>query len=167
MRRRPASPVKLGENDPVKVQPLIELNSRIDGILTGHGVHYKQNFVRVHSRLDVGDLGHHLLIHMQAAGRIDDQDITCIFAGSLNGFLGNAHGILNDTSIAFPQCVDRHSNGFGNHFQLIDCCRTVYVSSREHGRTALPFEVVGKFARERGFPGSLKTRNQNHRWRLG
>ena len=70
--------VQLGQYHAVKVQSIIELLRRIDGILSRHRVDDEQYFLRVDSILDRFDLLHHQLVDCQSTGGIDDDHIVAL-----------------------------------------------------------------------------------------
>ena len=97
--------VHLGKHHSVKIQTVIERPGCLHGILAGHGIHYKQGLGRPDCLLYGGYLVHHLLIHSQTAGGIDD-DQRVAFLGSIRyRILGYPYRVLDkytNTSIWLP-----------------------------------------------------------------
>ena len=60
--------VHLGENHPGDAHRLVKTLRDPDGILAGHPVGHEENLMRVHRGLEPGELPHHLLVDLQAAG---------------------------------------------------------------------------------------------------
>ncbi len=63
-------------------ETLVELVGRFDGVLAGHGVGDEQNLYRVKLLFQLLQLHHQVVIDVQAAGGIDQQDI----AAGVGGF---------------------------------------------------------------------------------
>ena len=59
----------------VEIQTIVELLGGVHSVLTGHGIDHEQGLARRDSLLDSRYLLHHLLIHSQTTGRIDDHDV--------------------------------------------------------------------------------------------
>ena len=67
--------VKLCHDDTVEAERIVERLRDVDGFLARHRINDEQDFMRMDLRLDVAKLLHELLIDLQAARRIDDDDI--------------------------------------------------------------------------------------------
>ena len=67
--------VQLGHDDTVKSKTVIKGLRHIDRFLTGHRIDNEQNFMRLNFSLDIAKLLHEGFIYLQAACRIDDNDI--------------------------------------------------------------------------------------------
>ena len=61
-----ASPSSFDEDHAVEVGRLGELLGHVDRVLAGHGVDHQQHVVRLGALLDLGELLHQLLVHVQA-----------------------------------------------------------------------------------------------------
>ena len=68
--------VQLGEHNGVDIQPLIKGLGGIHRILAGHGVNHQHNFIGLDGGLDVFQLFHQCLIHMQPSGGIQKNHIS-------------------------------------------------------------------------------------------
>jgi len=87
-RAAPRVAVHLRENDAGKAEAFVEVLSRIDGVLAGHGVGDEQDLLRVEQPFELLHLGHQLFINMQSARRVDDKRVAghdARFAASLGG----------------------------------------------------------------------------------
>ena len=73
--------VELAHHHAVELHGLGELLGDVDGVLAGHRVDDEQHVVRLAppSRI-VAELGHQLLVDVQAAGRVDDQHVLALRA---------------------------------------------------------------------------------------
>ena len=67
--------VELGQDDAVEVDLAVEGLGGVDGVLAGHGVDDQQHVVRLDGVADVDELGHQLLVDVQPAGGVDDDDV--------------------------------------------------------------------------------------------
>ena len=54
----------------------------IDRVLPGHGVDHEKDLVRLGRGDDLGDLGHHRLVDVKAAGRVDDERVATFRRGT-------------------------------------------------------------------------------------
>ena len=143
--------IQLGEDDAVHIQLVVECLGHIHCILTGHGVHYQQDFLGLDGFLDALQLVHQCRINMQPTGGIDNQHITAVVPGVFNGFLGGLHRIL---------CAlfeNRHIHLLADHLQLLDGSRTINVAGGQHGLLALLGQVSGQLGGHGGFTGTLQT----------
>ena len=75
--------IHLGEDDAGDAQPLVELVGRFDGVLAGHGVGHEEDLDRVELLFELLQLGHEIVVDMQAAGGIHQQHV----APGVDGFL--------------------------------------------------------------------------------
>ena len=70
--------IQLGENHTGVVQSVVEFLGSVNGILTGHGIHHEEDFVRIDGILDVRNLLHQLLIDSQTTSGIHDDYVVCL-----------------------------------------------------------------------------------------
>ena len=63
--------VELCEDDAVDGQALVKRLGGVDGVLTDHGVHDEEDLVRIDRAADRAELGHQLVVDVQAAGRVE------------------------------------------------------------------------------------------------
>ncbi len=149
--------VELREDDPVEVQAIMEGLCRVHGILARHRVHDKQNLVGGGLLLDRGDFLHHRFIDMQAPCRIDDDRITDVFAGEVDGVRCDLHGPR------FPVHVDRYPQLFPQHHQLVDGRGAIDVRCNQQRVTPLPLQKIRQLGGEGGFTRTLQARHEDHR----
>ena len=108
--------------------------------------------------MHAGYLVHHLFVHRQSSGRIDDHRIESVLAGIGNGVLGNLHRVF------VPVLgVHLHADPFGQYFQLVDGRRTVHVAGyQEHLAVFFGLQVQGQFSGKSRLTGTLETGDQDH-----
>ena len=73
--------VELCQHDAAEVEPLVKFLRRVHSVLTRHRVHHEERFVGVERFFQVGYLVHHLLVHGQASGGVDDDQIVFLLLG--------------------------------------------------------------------------------------
>ena len=66
----------------------------MDRVLPGHAVDDEQPLDRAGGAIDLADLGHHFLVHVQAPGRVDDDDIVLGAAGMIDCGLRDLDGLI-------------------------------------------------------------------------
>ena len=71
-----ASPSSLVRMTPLSSSVVVERLGRGDGVLADHGVDDQERVVRLRRRRDVTDLVHELGVDGQAAGGVDDADVS-------------------------------------------------------------------------------------------
>ena len=86
--------VELGQHHAVEVQAVVEFLGGVHGILTGHRVHHEERLVGIHGLLQRSDLVHHLLIHGQTTGGIDDDHVVILSLGFAESILRNGNHVL-------------------------------------------------------------------------
>ena len=74
--------IHLGEDDAGDAEALVELVGGLHRVLPGHGVGDEQDLDRVQLLLQLLQLGHQLVVDVQAAGGIDQQHV----AAAVDGF---------------------------------------------------------------------------------
>ena len=154
--------VQLGEHDAVDAQGLVKGGGGVDGILTGHGVYHQENFVGMNLGLDVLQLVHQGLVHMQTTGGVQKHHVVAVVPGVFDGLLGDAHGIgLSHLENGDVQLL-------AHHLQLGDGGGTVYVAGHQQGALA---ELAAHQARQLGavggFTGALKAHHHHNGGALG
>ena len=115
--------VQLGQYHAVEVQTFVEFFGCVYGILSGHGVYHKQDFVRVNGGFDCSDLVHHFLVYGQTTGCIDDYEVIPFCFGFLYGVLGYGYRVF---AVRFG--VHGHFDLFCQYAQLFDSGGTVNVT---------------------------------------
>ena len=100
---------------------------------------------------------HHLLVHCQTSGGIDDDYVGAFHAGVADGLLGDVDGVL---VALFGE--DGHLYLASEGLQLADGGRAVYVASHEHDRLVLlVLQVVGQFGAKGGLTRALQTGDED------
>ena len=66
----------------------------VDDVLAGHGIDDHEDLVGLDGGLDVHRLLHHLLVDLQATGRVDDHDVVEVVDGGPDGLRGHPDGVL-------------------------------------------------------------------------
>ena len=150
--------IHLRQDHAIEIKSLIERLGSLDGILTGHGIHHEENFGRIHRPLDGSDLIHHLLIHGQTAGSINDYDRKTLSLGLCYSILRNLYRIL-DTILS----INRDTGLLAHDLQLVDGCRTIDVArGQKHLHALLRLAEVRKFRGKSRLTGTLETGNQDN-----
>ena len=122
--------VELGDDHAVKVGAIGEGRDDVDDILAGHGVDDHQHLVGLDGLLDVDGLLHHLFVDLQTTGGIDDDHVTQVVNGLLNGTLGNVDRVRAVTA------EDRNADLATERGQLVGSGGTIDVARGEQRRSA-------------------------------
>ena len=151
--------VHLGEHHAGNTKALVKAFGHGHGVLTGHGVGNKQNFLRLHQLFDGGQFLHEGFVHMQAASGIKQQHGGLLFAGFFKRGLGNVHG------------VHVHRGGearsvelFCQHGQLVNGRRAVHVGRYKVGPHFLLAQNIGNLARRGCFTRALQAHKHDDCW---
>ena len=75
--------VELGHHDAVELGRLGEGLGDADGVLAGHRVDDEEDVVGLRLLADLRQLGHQVLVDVEAAGGVDDQHVAALGAGLL------------------------------------------------------------------------------------
>ncbi len=86
--------VHAGEDDAGEADAAVELLGDVDGVLAGQAVDDEQGLVRAGGVADGGDLGHQLVVDVQAAGGVEHDDVVAAEGGLLLGAFGDRDGVL-------------------------------------------------------------------------
>ena len=97
------SPSNLVSTTPSKSRRSLNSFGRVHGILSGHGIYHEERLVGVDALFDGGDFLHHLFVHRQTSGRIDDDHVVAFG-------LGFFHGVLWDRNASC--CPVRYIRGY-------------------------------------------------------
>ena len=124
--------IQLGQYHTGEIQTFIKLTSCIYRILSGHGIYHKQRSIRIDSLLDSFNLVHHLFIYSQTSGSIDNYQVIPFCFRFLNGIQGNLYRIF-----AVQFAIYRNFYLLAEHFQLLNCSRTIYVTRYQQRFTVL------------------------------
>ena len=100
---------------------------------------------------------HQVLVYLKPSCCINNQDIKAFFFGFLTGVY---RYFLSRTVITFH--IHRNSHGPANNFQLIDCCRPVYITGTEHWFFTVLLKIAGQLAAGGGLTGTLQTHHQQY-----
>ena len=94
-----AVPSSLARKMPVTWTALWNILGLADGVLAGGGVEDEQHFVRgaghalLDDAADLGQLAHQVVLGVQAAGGVDDQDVDVARDGGIAGVEGDGGGV--------------------------------------------------------------------------
>ena len=126
-----------------------------------HSVDDEQRFVHLDVFLDALQFGHQVPVHMQAARRVEDDDVVAVVLCVGHGLFGNGFGL-------FPRKGEHRRTGlFAYDLQLIDCGGAVNIACGEQRAVALLDKVFGQLGGMRGFARALQAAHHDHRRRLG
>ena len=149
--------VHLGEDGAGDGEEVVEGLGGVYGVLTGHGIGYKQNFRGVEELFELDHLLHEDFIYAETTGGVDDEDVAAEVGGFLFGFPGEAKdfsgAILGGgVELAF---VEIDAGGPGDDGQLLARGWTVDVDRDEHGTMAALFEPLREFGGGGRLTGAL------------
>ena len=138
--------VELGQHDTGEVDALLKCLRGVDRVLTDHRVDDEQDLVRIRRRADVGGLLHHLRVHAQASGGVDDHDVVLLAARDLDTVAGDSDRVADP--VARLRGVDRRSRLAGDDLQLVDGVRALKVGGDQQRSVALLLEQLRELAGE-------------------
>ena len=142
--------VKLCENQAVDSERFVERGCHIDGVLTGHGVNDKQDFVGLYLSFDIFQLVHKLFVNMQTAGGIQKNIVMSVI-------LCERHGASCDLNrIDLTHFENGYTRLFTDDLKLLDRRRTVNVAGNKQGSVSLIFKHESKLCTVGGFTGALQ-----------
>src|SRR5262249_42442057 len=118
--------VEFGEDDASEVQPGIESLRNLHGFLPRHAVGDEQNLVGLDGFLETLELGHHVVVDLEATSSIRDNNAVTRAARLVQTVARDALHVLR---VAFG--VDRDTKLIAQGLELIDGGRTVYVARDE------------------------------------
>ena len=144
----------------------MELISGFHRVLAGHGVGDEEDLLRIEYLLQRLHLVHQLLVDVQPAGGVNDEHVAGVIDGLAPGFL---HQPFDSRGVRFLDLafVDMGLDGLRNHLELLARRRAVNVNRDQHGPVSGLLEPVRELARSGGLAGTLQTRHQHNRGRLG
>ena len=144
-------------------QALMKLVGGLDGVLAGHSVGDEEDFGGVEEFLERGELGHELVIDVQTARGVDQQDVSA----GLDRFFARGAGEIEGLRLFRSTFVDRKLQIPREDAQLLARGGAIHVD-RNHDRRVLFF---GKIARQLGgrggFTGALQADDEEYAGRLG
>src|SRR5690348_6671380 len=85
--------IHLGEDDAGDVKALVEALGDADSVLPGHSVRDEENLVGMNRVLEMIQLGHHLIVDLEATGGIDDDDPISRALCRIDAGLRNPHHV--------------------------------------------------------------------------
>jgi len=156
--------VQLGEHHTVDADALLECQRGVDRVLADHCVHHEQGLVRLGERLDHLRLAHHLGVHTQPAGGVDDHHIEEVMLRIIDGVLGDLDRIAD--TVAGLGGVDTDLGPLRHHPQLLDGLRTLQVGGHQQRRMTLLLQPSAQLAGQRGLAGALEASEHDDRRRL-
>ena len=142
--------VHLRHDDAVEVHGIGEGLHHVHHVLAGHGVHHHEDLVGLHGLLDGSGLGHHVVVHVQTARRVDDDHVAQVVDGILHAFLGDGH------RVASVAAVHPHADLVAQRLQLVGGGGTVHVSGDEQRGMVLLLQAVGQLGGRSGLAGALQ-----------
>ena len=148
--------VELGHDDAVEVHALSKLADDVDDVLTGHGIDYHEDLVGLDGRLNVHRLLHHLLVDLQAAGGVDDDDVVEMVDRLLDGAPRHGNRVL--------AVATEHGDGnlVAQRLQLVCRGGAVGVACRKQGAVTLSLQQVGQLGCSSGLAGALQAHEHDH-----
>ena len=123
--------VGLGQDDAADADLFIKGLGHVDGFLTGHGIHNQQGLIHLNSLLDAHQLVHQLVVDLQTACGINDNDIIAVVFGVLNCLLGNLFRLFGAHLIDGNACL------LAYNAQLVNCCGAVDITGYQQWFLAL------------------------------
>lgn len=155
--------VNLGQHNAGTFYRFGKLERLADAVLSGRGVEDQQYFVRgfgdllADRVLDLGELGHEVLLRLQAAGGIDDGDVHAILDGIFDGTIGNARGVAvrlaGDDGDAEAVAPDR---------ELLDGSGSKGIPCPKDDFFALRGQQSSELGDARGLAGAVDAADEDH-----
>ncbi len=121
-RTAPGIPIQLRENDASQCQLLIKALGYIYRVLTRHGVHDQEHFIRLGHFVDLTELLHQGFVDMEPACGIDQQIVITVVLRMLQSLTCN----FNRT-VALGKSEHRYLDLFAQHLKLLNCSRPVNI----------------------------------------
>ena len=110
---------------------------------------------------DIPQLLHQLLVNLQTACRINDDDIISMRLRIIDRRFGNGNGISPRL-----HCEDRQLELLANHLQLLDGSRAINIAGYKQRMFALLFKGKTKLSGRCCLTGALQTDHHNDRRRI-
>jgi len=129
-RAAPGVAVQFGEDHAVDVQRVVKGLGRVHRVLADHGVHNQKDLGGLHRGLDVPQLVHQLLIHMEPAGGIQKDQVIAVFPGVGHSGFGDVH------RVGLTHLEHRDVQLLSHHLQLMDGGGAVDVAGGQQGALA-------------------------------
>ena len=151
--------VELAQDDAADAEPAVELARALDGVLPCHRVGDVQQIRglrRVANRLE---LGHQLVVDVQAACRVDDDDVVAEVRGFGDRALRARDGIHLPRRIVH---ADAETRLLRDDVQLLNRRRPLHVGRHEQCVLALLGQPLRELARGRRLARALQAQQQDH-----
>ncbi len=123
--------------------------------MPGHGIDDQNPLARLEGGVQVGERVHEVVIDLESACGIDDDEIAKIFSEMGFEALPGAMG-----SFVILDFQDRNVDLVAQHAELFPCCWALSVGSDQQGPTSLCFVFVGQLSGSRGLAGTLKAHQE-------
>ena len=125
--------VQLRQHDARDVQRLVEGGGRVHRVLARHRVHDQHDLRRLRRGLDVLELVHELFVYVQAARRVEEDEVAAELLRVGYAGLGYLHGV------ALAHLEDGDAQLLAHGLQLLYGRRAVHVAGHEQRALALLF----------------------------
>ena len=149
--------VELRHHDAVELGGLGERLGDADRVLAGHRVDDEEDVVGLRPLADLRQLGHQLLVDVEAAGGVDDEDVATVLTGAVEG----PGGDLDRVGVG-PLLVDMGAGAAADGDELVDGGGTVDVAGGERDVFAAFRQVLGELRAGCRLPGALQACHQDH-----
>ena len=151
--------VDLREDDPVERDPLLERERDVHSFLPRHRVDHEQHVRRLGLVADSFELLHQLLVHVQAARRVEDDRVDAVF-----GELPDTVMHDRDRIGALP-AIDGNLDLLAELLELVDRRGPLQVGGDETRAAALLPQQERELRRGRRLTRALQAGEQDHRRR--
>src|SRR5713101_743802 len=151
--------IEFGENDAGESEALVKFSGGAYRVLSDHGVSDKENFAGLQFFFQIAEFVHQVVVNVQAAGGVHDNDITGGKFRFLDGAANNFQWLVG--SGARPET---YADGFCNLRELFPRGGTVDVCGNDDRTVAMLRQPSCKFASGGRFAGALQADNHPHGW---
>src|SRR5215208_726069 len=143
--------VHLRQDDAGDAERAVEALRDLHRVLPRHAVGDEQDLVRARLFLQSRQLPHHLVVDLEAAGGVDDDD-------AVAGALGLVHAVPDDAGdvLRVALGVDRDPQLGAQGLELVDGRGAVDVGGYEARRAPFGLELASELCRRGRFPGTLE-----------
>ena len=152
-----ASPSSLVISDAVEVGGLGEALGDVDGVLAGHRVDDQQHVVRLGHLPHLGELVHQVLVDVQAAGGVDDQDVAVV----LHRLVARPGGHLDGVGLT-RLGVDVGLRLGAELLELLDRSRPLQVAGGQGDVLVLLLQQLGELGAGGRLARALEPGHQDH-----
>ncbi len=149
--------VELGHDEAGDADGFMELGGDADGLLAGGGIGHEQGLARLHQITHGLQLGEQGLVHLLAAGGVEDGDAGALLVEPGEGGFGGPHHIR----LAGGGGEDGRAELLAEHLELGDGGGAVKVQGDEEGAPALLFEPGGELGGGGGFARAVEAGEQD------